>query len=134
VSAQRALIRITPEDINARMALANSLAWQADAAEGTGNLETAQSLRAEQISILDRLMADDPKNMDIAEFRLTAMMASARMHAKAGHPLEALEQWRRQHPLAVKLTRHDPENAVWAKRVQEIEQQMGRLQKEIERR
>ena len=132
VSAQRALIRIAPKDINASMSLANSLAWQADASEETANLSTAQSLRAEQISILDRLMADDPKNMDIAEFRLTAMMASARLHAKAGHPSEALEQWRQQHPLAVKLTKHDPENAVWAKRVEEIEQQMRRLTKEIE--
>jgi tetratricopeptide (TPR) repeat protein len=127
VAAQRELAKLEPKSVDAQISLANSLAWQADALSKTGELRSALLLRAQQTNILDNIVANDPKNLDMIEFRMTALVAVARLKAQIGDQGSAAELLKHQLQVAKNLRNHDPENAIWTRREVEIEQHIDAL-------
>ncbi len=127
VEAQRALAMLSPKDPAAQLSLANSIAWLADAMEANGALAEAIGLREEQITIIERLIAADPPNRDYAEFRLTTILALARLDRKAGRPGAARTRLSDAHRMGVALKSHDPRNAIWAAHLNRLERELDRV-------
>ena len=124
VAAQRKISALNPSDPAAKLSLANSIAWLADAEENIGKLDRSQNLRNEQLSILEKLLKGDPKNQDYAEFRLTAMTALARLDRKSGRMEGARQRLAWARKIGAELKRHDPNNATWADRLNRIDNEM----------
>ena len=129
LAAQRKLSALDPKNLAARLSLANSIAWLADAKEGAGDIGGAMGLRSEQLAILQKLVDADPKNMDYAEFRLTTMTAIARLNRKVGRHTVALSQLNTAHQMGVELRNHDPRNTTWADRLKRIETELENTRK-----
>ncbi len=124
VAAQREISALNPSDPAAKLSLANSIAWLADAEENIGKLDRSQNLRNEQLSILEKLLKGDPKNQDYAEFRLTAMTALARLDRKSDRMEGARQRLAWARKIGAELKRHDPNNATWADRLNRIDNEM----------
>lgn len=124
VTAQRKISALNPSDPAAKLSLANSIAWLADAEENSGELDRSRNLRNEQLSILEGLLRGDPKNQDYAEFRLTAMTALARLDRKSGRMASAWQRLVLAQKIGAELKKHDPKNATWANRLSRIENEL----------
>ena len=127
VAAQRTLSAQNPADPAAQLSLANSIAWLADATESNGALSDAIVLREEQIAIIERLIAADPRNRDYAEFRLTTMLALARLDRKAGRADTARARLAVARQIGIALKRHDPKNTIWAEHLNRLERELDRV-------
>jgi tetratricopeptide (TPR) repeat protein len=127
VEAQRRVAALDPGNRETQISLANSIAWYADAVETRLNLPLATELRNEQVAILDALLAKDPRNMDIAEFHVTALTALSRLDRKSGRTDAAQRRLHAARNTATQLLHHDPNNAVWANRLERIDAERRKL-------
>ncbi len=130
VDAQRQIAKDKPGDPQVTLSLANSLAWHADALKADGQNGQAKRLRLEQLALIDGLLNNDPRNLDLAEFRITALTAIAKLDALSGRRDAARSTLLSLRADAAELVRSDPQNATWKKRRQQIETELAKLQKE----
>jgi hypothetical protein len=131
VDAQRAIAMLDAKNPAAKLSLANSIAWLADAREAVEDNAGAMALRREQLAILQKLADADPRNKDYAEFRLTTMTAIARLERKSGRNASALAQLNTARKLGIELISHDPQNATWAGHLRRIEKELANIQRGI---
>ncbi len=128
VEVQRGIAATSSKDFNTQLSYANSYAWYADAVEAHGDLQEARTLRLEQLKLIEALRARDPKNLDVTEFRLTALTAISRLDRKLGSASAARVRLRQLRAEALALRDHDPSNATWADRLERIDREIEILE------
>ncbi len=113
-NAMERVAAVMPRDLDARLDLANRLAWQADALAGTGDSLGALELRERQQALVAEAASAFPGDARVYEARLLAEIGLGRALMRAGRPTEAQAVAARARQTADLLHRKDPANGNWA--------------------
>jgi tetratricopeptide (TPR) repeat protein len=93
----------------------NRHAWLSDAYKVNNDYAGAKSERSIEEKILNRLIAADPKNMDLKDTWLVLQRSIALIEDHEGDKASALSRLYRALEVANSLHEFDPKNAEWAK-------------------
>ena len=104
LSAQR------PGDIDLRRGLADATAWLADSQRVRGDLKNAWSSRLAERRIIDRLIEENPRNVEVRIDAFGSDLALARIEVAKGETAKAAARLQRSHDTAIDLSRSYPEN------------------------
>ncbi len=95
--------------------IADGLAWIADAQRADGRHTDAAQTRAEQLALLEKLLADNPGDKVARYRRLTSLLAIARLHSENASPEQSAERLKNVRLQASIEMLADPENMRWAR-------------------
>jgi len=99
-----------PENEKYKTALGNVLAWSADNALLLGQIKKSRDFRAQETSIYEALLKDDPRNK-LVELQLSrTLLGLARIEMKANKPEAALGYFERAISIKDTLRKFDPSN------------------------
>ena len=114
VAASELLSASAPQDDGLRQALIEALAWQAEAAERSGRLETAVALRRRQVALAGAMVARPRGDVEYLRQRAFGLTRLANLLLMQGRPADA-EQHLRQalydHRL---LAKTEADNVDWS--------------------
>lgn len=102
-----------PGNRDYQKALAESLAWTADAHASAGRLSEALSEREKHVSLIERLLQESGGDVDFAQQLIPAQRALARLYAVRGSLPEAVAQVRKAASLAQELLGVEHDNSKW---------------------
>lgn len=114
LSAQK-VAQNRPFDIESQLALANDIAWLADAVAGLNDLERAASIRLRQKQFTDSLTKQFPHDARIDQARMLAEIGLAKALKLTADLPQSHAAALRAKRLADQLTAHDPKNLRWIK-------------------
>jgi tetratricopeptide (TPR) repeat protein len=115
LATAQSVAALNPSDTEAQIDVADGYAWLADTERLQGNFAGAIANRAAQRRYLDKMLAADPRNVEVRLNLLYCDLAVSRIDADHGLFSEAIETLDRGHDAAVALERGDPGNAFVAK-------------------
>ena len=116
----RRVADLKQHDAAAEGDLANRIAWAADAALASGNLDRSLTLRTEQERLVAKLIAADPDNRDHHDTGATVQIALADLHQAQGNQRRAKQSLDAAVVAVERLIAFDPHNAEWRGRLQLI--------------
>ncbi|AHE52392.1 TIR domain-containing protein [Sphingomonas sanxanigenens] len=105
----------------------NYHAWLAGALLMAGDPKEAEAHYLAQAQITDRLLADDPRNMDLREIAVVTAFSVARIEAQTGRAAEARARLLRARTVITEMRAFDPANAIWANRGKHVERLLSDL-------
>ena len=100
--------------------IANRLAWLGDALRLAGRTPEAHRLYARQEAIMTRLIAADPRNLDLRDRWLTLQFTFAERADETGDRAEARKRLRAALPVVRRMIGFDPRNDLWRRRERRI--------------
>jgi tetratricopeptide (TPR) repeat protein len=109
--------------------VANRQGWLADAQRATGNLGETLKVRREQVALLDRLIARDPRNARTLRMRIWAERALAKIEARMGNRGVGLERMRDAVANLRKMTGMDTENQELASKLREMQAELASMER-----
>lgn len=115
LATAQSVATLKPSDTEAQIDIADGYAWLADSERLQGDFAGAIANRAAQRRFLDKMLAADPRNVEVRLNLLYCDLAVARIDADHGLFSEAIEALDRGYEAAVALERGDPANAFIAK-------------------
>ena len=102
-----------PENDEYLFELSNILAWLGDARQAEGKYDAALAARDKQIALLRHRLATGPENVRLAQQRLVAQRARARLLTDTGQPRRAIAELQSANAGAEGLLATEPDNASW---------------------
>jgi hypothetical protein len=102
-----------PDKVEYKREYSNVLAWLADARSDEGKLSDAAALRAQQIAFLDRTLTYDPRNVKLQELLIPAKQGLGILLIAQGKTAPGIERLQSAFQAADRLTRIEPDNAIW---------------------
>lgn len=109
--------------------VANRQGWLADAQLDVRNFRAALEVRNQQVALLERLLARDPKNARNRRMLVWAERALAKLEAHHGDPAKAVKRLRSAVADLRTLTELDTENQELAIRLQEMEAELSQMER-----
>lgn len=109
--------------------LINRHAWLADAYRAADRTEDAFVQRQLQGEILDRLVAADPRNMDLKQSWVGLQRAQASLEYALDRKADALSRLRKARDVVKAMHAFDPANTEWTKLADKIELSIAYLEK-----
>lgn len=128
LDAVERLIAASPPNLEYEKDRTNSLAYLADAREGSGQLDDALALRGREIELLEQLERSSKDDTDLKRQELTARRAMSRLLGWRGQSEEALRQSELASGIAGLLVQTEPQNTEWAQAVAAAESERAELQ------
>lgn len=107
------LAAVDPRSNEYARALANQLAWLADAQAALGRLGPAIEARKRQIALIEQLLADDRRDVRLGEYLIPAEQGLGILLASRGDSEAAIEQLKQAVAESERLMQAEPENAIW---------------------
>ncbi|MCJ2181917.1 toll/interleukin-1 receptor domain-containing protein [Novosphingobium sp. 1949] len=104
---------MAPHDPDVADALANRYAWYADALRRQGHDKQALAQRLQQLTIIKRLLAADPKNATYRQAWMLAQHSTALVYYALGDVTKAERMRRSAREEVARLIASDPENNDW---------------------
>lgn len=125
VHMQQAAARLPPERRGTLDAdIANRHVWLGDALVATGQLARAEPHYRAQERIIDRLIAADPRNLELRDTWITIQTAGAKRAAGRGDTAEARRRLERASAVIANMITFDPENRRWLERQSRIAREL----------
>ena len=107
------LVARFPENDEYLFEMSNILAWLGDARQAEGKYDAALAARDKQIALLRHRLATGPENVRLAQQRLVAQRARARLLTDTGQPRRAIAELQSANAGAEGLLATEPDNASW---------------------
>jgi tetratricopeptide (TPR) repeat protein len=127
--ATEALARREPGSEQRWRDVANRQGWLADAQIDIGNFEAALQLRRQQVALLQRLLARDPRNARNGRMLIWAERALAEAEQRQGDLPTAIRRMRGVVADLRTMTRLDTENQELSTRLKEIEAELAKMER-----
>ncbi|WP_293907774.1 toll/interleukin-1 receptor domain-containing protein [Phenylobacterium sp.] len=116
-----AIAQKNPSDVELQRDVIDALAWLADSQRVQRRYKAALDHRADQRRIIDRLLAEDPRNREVWMDFLNNELATARLEADLGRFRPALERLQNGLYVAHRMIHDDPQNIEIAKQARGFE-------------
>ncbi len=113
LATQRALAAAYPEDTAVTISLVNRLSWLSDAVDRRDGPGAGNHYRNEQLNIARRLAAEQPRNWEIQEFLVRALMTVGAAARSTGNAEQSSRLWDEARAKLRIMQAHDPDNLVW---------------------
>ncbi|MGF7146674.1 hypothetical protein FHS96_000283 [Sphingomonas zeicaulis] len=121
--------RTAPAERDAVMIeVGNYHAWLAGALMMVGEFKEAEVQYLAQAKITDRLLAGDPRNMDLREIAVVTAFSVARIEAKTNRTTEARARLLDAQKAITAMRAFDPANATWAAHGKRVERLLSQLE------
>lgn len=108
-----ALVAVKPDDVEARLNVAQVSSWSADTYRAMGNFEAALAEREKERRLYSQLLERDPNNKIASQLLAVVELAMARLTMDTGRTDDAIPRYRQAAEDAARLASGDPANASW---------------------
>jgi tetratricopeptide (TPR) repeat protein len=108
-----AIAAARPDDVEARLNLAQVSSWSADAYRAMGNFEAALTEREKERRFYTQLLERDPNDKTASQLLAVVELAMARITLDLGRTKQAIAKYRQSAEYAARLASGDPANANW---------------------
>ena len=115
------IARQEPAEVGLQIEVANCRAWLADSQRLAGDFRGALAQRLAQRRILEAVLATDSRNVEARADLLGNDLALARIDAERGNVPNALSRLDRGHAAALALSKADPTNLEYPKKLRMFE-------------
>jgi hypothetical protein len=112
--------------------VANWQGWLADAQRDSGNPAASLKLRREQVALLDRLVAQDPRNARNRRIRIWAERALAKAEKRAGNRAAGVARMRAAIAELRTMTGLDTENQELSGRLRDMQAELASMERELQ--
>lgn len=129
LDANMALARREPANDQRWRDVANRLGWLADAERESGNVARARQLRQEQVVLIGRLVAKDPRNARNRRLLIWAERALAKAEQRAGNLSAAIARMRGAIEELHAMTAMDTENQELAIKLEEMQAELLNMER-----
>jgi serine/threonine-protein kinase len=124
LAARRPLAEARPDERLIEFGISNNVSFLGTVAERGGDLATATARYAEQVRLLEALVATEPMNPRWQERLANALALESGMDHIGGRSAEALKKLARARAMLDPLVEQDPTNGVWVLTLLRIEQRI----------
>lgn len=108
-----ALVAVKPDDVEARLNVAQVSSWSADTYRAMGNFEAALAEREKEQRLYSQLLERDPNNKIASQLLAVVELAMARLTLDTGRTDDAIPRYRQAAEDAARVASGDPANAGW---------------------
>jgi tetratricopeptide (TPR) repeat protein len=122
------LVAAQPGDRALQDQLSESLAYLADAREGSGFLDDALALRERQLNVMTRMAPPTGPDAPLKKKMVVANRALGKLFAMRGDVRQALAHFHQAVSISEDLLRTEPDNTEWARNAANVRLDLGELE------